>query len=339
MDEVVARLLAALPDDRVRQNAEPRGRSAEISPSERSGSACLVDTTRAAIAARSSDRSGLAGEAGARVVVRPRTTAEVARVMRIADETRTPVVPQGRLTGLAGGANAIAGAILLDVSGMDRILRVDREELAAVVQPGVIVADLQKAAREHGLFYAPDPASARIASIGGTVATNAGGMRAVKYGVTRDWVRSLEVVTADGSVVRTRPQTVKAVAGYDLTGLVVGSEGTLAVVTEATVRLIPAPAAPTGIAATFRDVPAALGAVAGIITGGALPATIELLDEASIRAIRRYAADGDDPEARFAAEALPEGAGAWIVVATDTPTAAADLRRYEHACRENGAQT
>lgn len=333
MDDVVARLRAALRED---ADAGP----VDIRPGDANdgGPHRIVDTSGEALAARASDRSGLAGDPGALAVVRPQTTAQVAAVLAFADQTRTPVVPQGRLTGLAGAGNATPGAILLDMSGMDRILRIDREELLAVVQPGVLVADLQRAAAAQGLFYAPDPASAPIASVGGTVATNAGGMRAVKYGVTRDWVRSLEVVLAGGDVVRTRPQTVKAVAGYDLTGLLVGSEGTLGVVTEVTVRLTPAPAEPVGVAATFEDVPAALRAVGGVITGGALPATIELLDGVSIRAIRRYAATGDE-RAQVAAEALPEGAGAWIVIATDTPTAADDLDRYERICREHGALT
>jgi glycolate oxidase len=290
----------------------------------------VVLADAASVASRSSDRSGVPGGTDALAVVRPRTTADVSAVLAAANEARVPVVPQGALTGLAGAANAVSGALLLDLSGMNRIVQIDETERIAVMQPGVIVADLQAAVAERGLFYAPDPASAELATIGGTVATNAGGMRAVKYGVTRDSVRSLEVVLADGAVVRTRRNTIKSVAGLDLTGLVVGSEGTLAVITEVTVTLLPAPAAPRGVAGTFHDLTVALEAANAVVAGGTLPATLELLDGVALDAIRRYL-----PQL-----ALPQDAQAWLLAVTDAGVGAeAELGGFEEAFRSHGALT
>ncbi|MFC6235200.1 FAD-binding oxidoreductase, partial [Leucobacter soli] len=205
------------------------------------------------------DRSGTA-RGWALVLVRPGSTTEVQAVVRIADAHGTPLVAQGARTGLAGAGSAVDGAILVDFSRMNRILRIDPLERLAVVQPGVTVQELAEAATEAGLFYAPDPVSAEWATIGGTIATNAGGMRCIKYGVTRESVRSLEVVLADGSAVRTRSDTIKSVAGLDLTSLVVGSEGTLALVTEATVGLRSAPGPARGASALFPSIDAALAA-------------------------------------------------------------------------------
>lgn len=267
----------------------------------------------AALRGRSADRSGVPARGEPAALVRARSTEDVAAVLRYASAHAVPVVPQGALSGLAGGANAVPGAILLDLSGMDRILAVDEVDRAAVVQPGVLVSDLQRAAAEHGLFYAPDPGSVGEATIGGTVATNAGGMRCLKYGVTRDAVRSLEVVLADGSVVRTRPATIKGVAGLDLTSLVVGSEGTLAVVTEVTVALLPEPGPSVGVTGVFGSVADALRAADEIVAGPHGPSGLELLDGVVLDAIRRLAPDSG----------IPEGAAAWLLVVTDERDAAA----------------
>lgn len=267
----------------------------------------------ALLAARATDRSGVPPLGEPVALVRPRATADVAAVLRYASAHHVPVVPQGGLTGLAGGANAVPGAILLDLSAMDRIVAVDEVDRSAVVQPGVLVADLQRAAGERGLFYAPDPGSADEATIGGTVATNAGGMRCLKYGVTGDAVRSLEVVLADGSVVRTRPATVKGVAGLDLTSLVVGSEGTLAVVTEVTVALLPAPGPSIGVTGAFASVTEALRVADEIVAGPHAPSGLELLDGLVLDAIGRI-----DPST-----GIPEGTAAWLLVVTDERDAAA----------------
>lgn len=266
----------------------------------------ITDATQ--LEPRLTDTSGAAVTGAPLAWVRPRDTDEVARVMAAAHATGTPVVPQGTLTGLAGAASALPGSLLLDVTRLDDIISVDVENRLAVVQPGVLVADLGRAVEAEGLFYPPDPASAAIATIGGTVATNAGGMRCVKYGVTRDYVRSLEVVLADGTVLRTRPPTRKSVTALDLTGLIVGSEGTLAVVTEITVALLPAPGPLKGVSATFATLDDALHAASRIASGTRVPATLELLDGVVLRAISAY-----DP-----GSGIPEDAAAWLLAVTDS---------------------
>lgn len=287
-----------------------------------------VSTADAAVVGRSVDASGAPPVGAALALVQPRSTEEVAAVVGAANTAGVPVVPQGALTGLAGGANAVAGALLLDLSALNRILRIDVDERLAVVQPGVTVAELAAAAAEHGLFYAPDPASAEWATIGGTIATNAGGMRCIKYGVTRDAVRSLEVVLADGSVVRTRPSTIKGVAGLDLTGLIVGSEGTLAVVTEATLSLLPAPGPSRGISATFPTVAAGIAASNAIAAGPNVPSTLELLDDVVLGAVDAYLPDAG----------IPTGAKAWVLAITDAVVGAdAELAAFERIFREHGA--
>jgi glycolate oxidase len=288
-----------------------------------------VVTDDAAIAARSVDASFIPPDGAAIAVVAPTTTEEVAAVLRTAHRHGVPVVPQGGLTGLAGGASAVEGGILLDLTRMDRVLRVDADDLVAVAQAGVVTEDLANAVAEHGLFYPPDPASWSTSTIGGNVATNAGGMRCVKYGVTRDWVRTLEVVLADGTVVHTRPGTVKAVAGLDLTSLFVGSEGTLGVVTEVTVALRHAPGPSRGVSAGFPTVAAALSA-ANAIMAARRPSTLELLDAVVVDAVRRL-----DPDA-----GLPAGAGAWLLALTDEPVGAADdLAAFSAICRAHGASS
>src|SRR5690606_35686119 len=217
------------------------------------------------------------------------------------------IVPQGSRTGLAGAASSIAGAILIDFTRMTEIVRIDPLERLAVVQPGVLVADLAAAAAELGLFYAPDPVSAEWATIGGTVATNAGGMRCIKYGVTRDSVRSLQLVLADGSIIDTRRSTIKSVAGLDLTSLIVGSEGTLALVTEVTVSLRSAPGPSRGGAAMLPSLESALAAANEIATSPTPPAVLEMLDDVALASIRSFSP----------AHPAPESARAWLLAVTD----------------------
>ena len=280
-----------------------------------------------ALRAHESDRS-LQRQGSAAALVVPLTTAEVQAVVRAASAHAVPIVAQGARTGLAGAASAAAGAILVDFSRMNRILRIDPLERLAVVQPGVIVSDLAAAAEEEGLFYAPDPVSAQWATVGGTIATNAGGMRCIKYGVTRDSVRSLEIVLADGSVERTRRDTVKSVTGLDLTSLIVGSEGTLALVTEITVSLRSAPGPARGVAAMFPDPESALAAANTIATGAAPPAVLEMLDDVALDSIRRTA-----PEA-----SAPAAARAWLLAVTDARVGADDeLDAFERAFADHGA--
>jgi len=263
-----------------------------------------------------------------RAVAFPTSTAEVAELVRIAAELRVPVVPRGAGTGLSGGAAGIEDGLTIAFTAMDRILEIDRENLVAIVQPGVINADLKAAVAAHGLFYPPDPASFELCSIGGNLGTNAGGLCCVKYGQTRVSVLSLEVVMADGSVIRTGGRNVKDVAGYSLTHLFVGSQGTLAITTEATLRLRPAPPPRLTMLAFFPTLEAAGAAVAGIAAAGLTPVTLELLDRFTIGAVEDMNGLG-----------LDRSAAAMLMIESDMPGAAAtdELERAETACRAAGA--
>ncbi|MBM0228882.1 FAD-binding protein [Micromonospora sp. ATA51] len=260
-------------------------------------------------------------------MVRVRSTAEVSTVLRLASQHRVPVVPQGARTGLAGGANAVDGCLLLSLERMNQILAIDSGEQIAVVQPGIVNATLSAAVAERGLYYPPDPASWESSTIGGNVATNAGGLCCVKYGVTGDWVRALEVVLADGSVLRTGRATAKGVAGYDLTHLFVGSEGTLGVVTEVTLSLRPKANTPLTAAAIFTDVGAACIAVNDYLSSGVRPSLLELMDGPTIKVVSAYRELGLPPET----EAV------LIAQSDDEHRAAADLDAFAEVCRRLGA--
>jgi glycolate dehydrogenase FAD-linked subunit len=263
-----------------------------------------------------------------RAVALPTTTAHVVELVRIAREFHVPIVPRGAGTGLSGGAAGIEGCLTIAFTAMDQILEIDRENLVAVVQPGIINAKLKAAVAEQGLFYAPDPASFEMCSIGGNLGTNAGGLCCVKYGQTRDSVLSLEAVMADGEVIRTGGRNVKDVAGYSLTHLFVGSQGTLAITTEATLRLRPAPPPRSTMLAFFPTLEGAGAAVAGIAAAGLSPVTLELMDRFTIAAV-------DDMNDL----GLDRTAAAMLMVESDMPGAAAadELSRAEVACREAGA--
>jgi glycolate oxidase len=231
------------------------------------------------------------------VVVLPRDTGEVSTTMRLASEYDVPVVPQGARSGLSGAANAIEGCIVLSLERMDRVLEIDVANRLVVSQPGVFNADLSRAVAEHGLFYPPDPSSWEFCSIGGNLSTNSGGLCCVKYGVTTDYVLGLEVVLASGEVLRTGRRTVKGVAGYDLTRLFVGSEGTLGVITEATLMLRPAAQEPLTVAAVFPDPAAAAGAVSAIVASGVAPSLLEFMDRTSLHAVNAMFSLGFDQDA------------------------------------------
>ena len=222
------------------------------------------------------------------VVVLARETAHVQETLRIASRLGVPVVPQGALSGLCGAANAIDGCIALNLERMDRIVEIDVANRIAVVEPGVFNATLSRAVAEHGLFYPPDPSSWEFCSIGGNLATNSGGLCCVKYGVTTDYVLALEIVLASGEVLRTGRRTAKGVAGYDLTKLFVGSEGTLGVITQATLALRPAAQAPRTVAALFDSAPAAADAVSRVVACGRVPSLLEFMDRTSLRAVNSW---------------------------------------------------
>jgi glycolate oxidase len=261
-------------------------------------------------------------------VALPSSTEEVATIMRLATEHRLPVVPRGAGSGLSGGSAGVEGALTVVMTRMSRIVEIDAANLVAIVQPGVVNADLKAAVAKQGLFYAPDPASYEFCTIGGNVGTNAGGLCCVKYGVTRDAVLGLEVVLADGRVIRTGGRTVKDVAGYSLTHLFVGSQGTLGIVTEATLRLRPEPPPKRTMLAFFPTIVSAGEAVAAITAAGVEPCTLELMDAVTIAAVDDWHNLG-----------LDRSAAALLLVESDRPGSAAadELRRASEACTGAGA--
>ena len=239
-------------------------------------------------------------------VVRASTTAEVSAVMKAAYEHEIPVTPRGGGTGRVGGAVPVPGGIVLAFEKMNAIEGIDKHELTTRVQPGVITGELKRATEEEGLFYPPDPNSRDSCVIGGNLAANAGGPRAFKYGVTREYVMGMDVVLADGTVLKLGRETKKGVTGYDLTALMVGSEGTLGVVTEATLRLIPKPQATVTALACFSSLDDVAPVVSSLMAQGELPACIELLDEEAIRIVR--------PEAGLT---IPEETKAILLIELD----------------------
>jgi glycolate oxidase len=268
--------------------------------------------------------------APADLVVLPANTAEVADVVRICAERRIPIVPRGGGTGYTGGSVPTRGGIVLSLERLNRILEIDEANLVAVVQPNVVTGDLQDAVEHAGLFYPPDPASLRQSVIGGNVAECAGGPRAFKYGTTKRYVLGLEAVLPTGEVIRTGGKVVKNVVGYDLTQLLVGSEGTLAVITEIILRLVPRPPLQRTLRATFPDVESSVAAVVGIIRARVVPAALELIDGESLEAVARHL------QVRSLA---PEGTAALLLVEVDGIAEAVDEEAalVEQACRDSGA--
>ncbi|MGW2922431.1 FAD-binding oxidoreductase [Streptomyces angustmyceticus] len=266
-------------------------------------------------------------EAGApAVVVLPRTVEQVQHVMRTASELRVPVVPQGARTGLSGAANASDGCIVLSLVKMDRIIEINPVDRIAVVEPGVVNAVLSRAVNEHGLYYPPDPSSWEECSIGGNIGTASGGLCCVKYGVTAEYVLGLDVVLADGRLLTTGRRTAKGVAGYDLTRLFVGSEGSLGIVVRAVLALKPEPPGQLALAAEFPSTAAACEAVCEIMARGHAPSLLELMDRTSIRAVNEMAQMG-----------LPDSTEALLLAAFDTPEPAADLAAVAELCTAAGA--
>jgi glycolate oxidase len=265
-------------------------------------------------------------------VVKPGSTAEVAAVVKACAAASVPIVPRGAGSGLTGAANAVDGAVTVVMTRMNQILEVDAGNRIAVVQPGVVNKDLRAAVESRGLFYAPDPSSYDWCSIGGNLSTNAGGLCCVKYGVTTDAVLGLEVVLASGEVLRTGRRTVKGVAGYDLTKLIVGSEGTLGIITEATLSLRPLPQAPVTMVAAFSAIAAAGDAVSRAIADGLVPSLLEIMDAASIRAVEAHTGaavvgEGETPAAILIGQSDLGGAAAQ-----------AEMERLEACCEAAGAE-
>lgn len=285
----------------------------------------------AALEAMRADRSGLIAEGTPIAIAEVCSTGEVAAVLRAAHTHGVPVVPRGAGTGLAGGATAGAGELVLSLSRMTAILEIDPVDQVARVEAGVINADLDAAAAVLGLRFAPDPASRAISTIGGNIATNAGGLLCAKYGVTREAVLGLTAVLADGRVLRAGRRTLKGVTGYDLPALLTGSEGTLAVITEATVRLVPRPSTPPlTLGAILPTLDAALDLCAEIQRAGQPPALLELLDPRGLRAVTTYLPLERLPGAFAALKGAPLGPAA-VIVQWDAEGAETAADRIVHA--------
>ena len=280
------------------------------------GSAIVTD--RDSLISVERDQAPLAPGGAAAALVRAKTIEDVQRTLAFANERNISVVTRGAGTGLSGGANASDGCIVLAVGGMDRILSIDAS--TATVEPGVLNGTLARAVAERGSFYAPDPASRDISSIGGNIATNAGGSCCLKYGVTGDHVAALAVVLADGTLIRTGGMTRKNVAGLDLTRLIVGSEGTLGVVVEATVRLLPKPHSPATLVAAFETPVAAGRAILAMLAAGDL-SLCEIMDRTTIGAVEAMTRMG-----------LDVTAGALVLVQADSGNAQQTIEACEKLC-------
>lgn len=261
-------------------------------------------------------------------VIIPQDGEQIARVISFANQAGLSIVPRGSGTGLSGGSVALEQSIVMSTLKMNRILEIDEENLTATVEPGVITANLHTAVEARGLFYPPDPGSMKVCTVGGNVAENAGGLRGLKYGVTRDYVMGLEVVLPNGETMWTGGKCPKDVAGYDLRQILVGSEGTLGVFTKILVKLVPKPAAKKTLLAVFPSMESAAATVASIIAAKIIPATMEFLDQITINCVEGYVKIG-----------LPTDAGAILLMESDghPAVAAEQAETMEKLARANGA--
>lgn len=261
-------------------------------------------------------------------VISPRNAQEISNILKICNENNVGIVPRGSGTNLCAGTCPTEGGIVLLFKHMNKILEIDEENLTVTVQPGVITLDMTKAVEARGLFYPPDPSSMKISTIGGNINENSGGLRGLKYGVTRDYVIGLEVVMANGDIVRTGGKLAKDVAGYDLTRLMVGSEGTLGIITEATLKLIPMPETKKTMLALYQDLSAAARSVSKIIANKIIPATLEFLDQPTLKVVEEFAQIG-----------LPTDVKAVLLIEQDGPAEVVerDLQKMAEVCREEQA--
>jgi len=258
----------------------------------------------------------------------PKTPEDAASILKIANSEKIPVIPRGAGSGFAGGSVPVQGGIILSLQRMDRIIEVNKDDFYMVVEPGVVTRNIQKTAEAAGLFYPPDPSSVNFCTIGGNISTCAGGARGVKYGTTRDYVMGLEVVLPTGDIIFTGTRAPRSVAGYDLTRLIVGSEGTLGVITKAILRLIPLPEKTVTVAAIFTSIHNAIAAIERIIISGIRPSVIEFMDKASISVVRE-----------LLPESVREKGEAMVISEVDGPEAVVEdgLERIENICRKSGA--
>lgn len=259
----------------------------------------------------------------------PANTHEISDILKLANQDRFFVVPRGAGTGMSGGALAVQGGLVLVMTRFSRILSIDTDNLVAEVEPGVVTGHFQEAVEEQGLFYPPDPASASFSTLGGNVAECAGGPRAVKYGVTRDYVLGLEVVLPTGEIIKTGVQTAKGVVGYDLTRLMVGSEGTLGIITKILLRLLSRPEVVRTLSAVFARIHDAARTVSEVVRSGILPRTVEYMDQAAIRCVEDHLKIG-----------LSVDAGAMLLIDIDGSSSAVEaaLQRLVPICEQGGAR-
>ncbi len=262
-------------------------------------------------------------------VARPATADEISKIVVLANREFFPVVPRGAGTGMSGGSVPVQGGLVLSLERMSRIVEIDERELLAVVEPGVVTGDLQREVESRGLFYPPDPASSGFCTVGGNIAECAGGLRAVKYGVTKDYVMGLELVLPTGEIVRTGTRTVKSVTGYDLTKLIVGSEGTLGVVTSAVLRLVPLPESVRTLSAFFDTIDGAADAASAVILNRTVPRALEIADRGALRAVESYLK-----------EDFSQGASAMLLVEVDGPreSTANEILRVRQVMADFGAR-
>ncbi len=262
------------------------------------------------------------------VVIKPSSAKEISEILKLANEYLIPVYPRGAATGLTGGAVPVYGGIALDMTRMNKIIEIDSANLIATVEPGVIIADFQNEVEKCGLLYPPDPASNKFATMGGSVAECSGGLRGMKYGVTKDYVLALEVVLPTGEIINTGSKTLKSVTGYDLTKLFVGSEGTLGIFTKIVVKLIPPPESIETVRAYFRSIVDSANTVSSIIAEKIVPRTLEFVDEECIRAVGVYTGFK-----------VSEGTKAMLLIETDgsIETAEKDALKIIELCKNNNA--
>lgn len=261
-------------------------------------------------------------------VISPRNTEEISEILKICNQYGVPIVPRGSGTNLCAGTCPTEGGIVLLFKHMNKILEIDEENLTITVQPGVVTLDMIQAIEEKGLFYPPDPSSMKISTIGGNINENSGGLRGLKYGVTRDYVIGLEAVLPNGDIIRTGGKLAKDVAGYDLTRLFVGSEGTLGVITEATLKLIPMPETRKTMLALYQDLSAAARSVSKIIANKIIPTTLEFLDQATLKVVEDYAQIG-----------LPTDVQAVLLIEQDGPPEVVerDIQKMAEVCKQENA--
>lgn len=261
-------------------------------------------------------------------VISPRNTKEVSEIVKLCNQHQIPLVPRGSGSNLCGGTCPIEGGLVLLFRHMNQIFEIDEENLTVTVQPGVITLDMIKAVEEKGLFYPPDPSSMKISTIGGNINENSGGLRGLKYGVTRDYVIALEIVLANGDIIRTGGKLAKDVAGYDLTRLFVGSEGTLGVITEATLKLIPIPETKKVMLALYQDIEAAAKTVSKIIANKIIPATMEFLDQPTLKVVEDFAQIG-----------LPTNVKAVLLIEQDGAPEVVenDIQKMANICKAENA--